>query len=441
MHRKFIKNLEIWKISSKRKPLILNGARQVGKTWILKEFGRLFFKKTAYVRFDNDETAKSIFNVDYDVKRIVKQLSLLTSVDIDPMDTLIIFDEIQECPKALTSLKYFCEDAPEYHVVAAGSLLGVKLAASQKNDSAGTGFPVGKVDYLDLEPMNFCEFLEAVGLERFVPLLVQKDWDNIRIFGETFRQALKNYLVVGGMPEVVATFVETQNYYKVRKVQQRILRDYNNDFAKHAPKEDVPKIRAVWNSVPQQLSKENKRFVYSEALPSGAARNLESALWWLFDSGLLHKVTRVSKPSLPLKAYEDGAFKLFFLDVGLLGAMSQLDPKVILDGNKVFSEFKGALTEQYVHQELRGIVKSQFYWNGRNSEIDFLVQSESGAVPIEVKAEMNLQAKSLKFFCEKYGVEKAIRFSMGDCNEGSYPFGTKIYDYPLFGIMDLWNEC
>lgn len=437
MERIIINKLIEWKNKKDRKPLILNGARQTGKTWILKEFGSKHFSSFAYIRFDNNESAKNIFEQDFNIKRIVNQLSLISDTEIKPNETLIIFDEIQECPKALTSLKYFCEDAGEYFLVAAGSLLGIKVSNSQRTGvSNGTGFPVGKVEYLNLNPMNFQEFLMATGMKKFIPFIKNKDWETLKIFRNELQLSLKKYFIVGGMPEAVLSFTDGENFSKVREIQKRILMDYDNDFSKHAPLEDLPKLRDLWNSVPRQLSKENKRFVYSECRNGGNARNLGNALWWLFDAGLLKKVKRVSTPDLPLSAYEDGAFKLFFLDIGLLCAKSELSPKTILEGNRIFTEFKGALTEQYVNQELRSSekIENQYYWTGRTAEIDFLVQIENEIMPIEVKAEQNLQAKSLKYFCEKFNVKKAYRFSMSDHNIGNYPFGTELEDIPLFAV-------
>lgn len=437
MERIIFNKLIEWKNKNDRKPLILNGARQTGKTWILKEFGNKYFSSFAYIRFDNNETAKNIFQQDFNIKRIINQLSLISDTEIKPNETLIVFDEIQECPKALTSLKYFCEDSPEYFVAAAGSLLGIKLSNSQgKNFPAGTGFPVGKVEYLNLSPMNFKEFLMATGMKKFIPFIDGKDWETLKTFKNELTLSLKKYFIVGGMPEAVLAFTDGENFGKARKIQKRILADYDNDFSKHAPLEDLPKIRDLWDSVPRQLAKENKRFVYSECRNGGNAKTLGNALWWLFDAGLLKKVKRVSVPDFPLSSYEDGAFKLFFLDIGLLCAKSELSPKTILEGNRLFTEFKGALTEQYVNQELRSSekIENQYYWTGRTAEIDFLVQIENEIIPIEVKAEQNLQAKSLKYFCEKFNIKKAYRFSMSDHNIGNYPFGTELEDIPLFGI-------
>ena len=431
MERTIINKLVEWKNKKDRKPLILNGARQTGKTWILKEFGSRHFSSFAYIKFDNNETAKNIFEQDFHIKRIISQLSLVSDTEIKPNEALIVFDEIQECPKALTALKYFCEEAPEYFVAAAGSLLGIKLSNSQ-----GTGFPVGKVEYLNLNPMNFKEFLMATGMKKFIPFIEGKDWETLKAFKNELRLSLKKYFIVGGMPEAVLAFTDGENFNKAREIQKRILNDYDNDFSKHAPLQDLPKIRDLWDSVPRQLAKENKRFVYSECRTGGNAKTLENALWWLFDAGLLKKVKRVSAPDFPLSYYEDGAFKLFFLDIGLLCAKSELSPKTILEGNRVFTEFKGALTEQYVNQELRSLekIENQYYWAGRTSEIDFLVQIENEILPVEVKAEQNLQAKSLKYFCEKFNIKKAYRFSMSDHNTGNYPFGTELEDIPLFAI-------
>ena len=436
MERLFINQLIKWKEKKNRKPLIVNGARQIGKTWILKEFGKNNFKSFAYIRFDNNETARNIFNQDYNIERIISQLSLLCDVEIVKNETLIVLDEIQECPKALTSLKYFCEDAPEYFVAAAGSLLGIKLSTGKKGKEEGTGFPVGKVEYLDMHPMSFKEFLLATNMGKYIPFLENRDFGTLKTFGDELRLALKKYFVVGGMPEVVSTFIDGEDYKGAREIQKRILRDYENDFSKHAPSDDVPKIKAIWDSVPKQLSKENKRFVYSETTDGGRAKTLDSPLNWLLEAGLLNKVKRVSVPEIPLASYEDGAFKLYFLDVGLLCAKADLSPKTILEGNRIFTEFKGSLTEQYVNQELRAEdgIENLYYWTGRNAEIDFLIQNDDAVIPLEVKAERNLQAKSLRFFCEKYKIPLALRFSMGDYNTGEYPFGTKLVDMPLFNV-------
>lgn len=276
----------------------------------------------------------------------------------------------------------------------------------------------------------------AIGMKKFIPFIESKDWETLKAFKNELRLSLKKYFIVGGMPEAVLAFTDGENFNKAREIQKRILNDYDNDFSKHAPLQDLPKIRDLWDSVPRQLAKENKRFVYSECRIGGNAKTLENALWWLFDAGLLKKVKRVSAPDFPLSYYEDGAFKLFFLDIGLLCAKSELSPKTILEGNRVFTEFKGALTEQYVNQELRSLekIENQYYWAGRTSEIDFLVQIENEIIPVEVKAEQNLQAKSLKYFCEKFNIKKAYRFSMSDHNIGNYPFGTELEDIPLFAI-------
>ena len=337
MYRYAIENLDKWKNSKNRKPLIIEGARQVGKTWIMKEFGKKSYNKTVYINFDSNVQMAELFSIDLNVERIIMGLELYAGHKINPADTLIIFDEVQEVPKALSSLKYFYENAPEYHIVCAGSLLGIAL-------HEGTSFPVGKVDFLKLYPLSFKEFLMAIGLERFAELLDKKDYDMIKSFKQTYIDALKQYYYVGGMPEVVASFAEEKDFNEARKIQKRILTAYEQDFSKHAPKEIVPKIRMLWNSIPSQLAKENKKFIYGLIREGARAKEYETAIMWLSDCGLVHKVSRINAPNIPLKAYEDlKAFKLFIVDVGLLGAMVGLNQRTLLNGNELFTEFKGAL--------------------------------------------------------------------------------------------------
>ena len=414
MYRYAIENLDKWKNSKNRKPLIIEGARQVGKTWIMKEFGKKSYNKTVYINFDSNVQMAELFSIDLNVERIIMGLELYAGHKINPADTLIIFDEVQEVPKALSSLKYFYENAPEYHIVCAGSLLGIAL-------HEGTSFPVGKVDFLKLYPLSFKEFLMAIGLERFAELLDKKDYDMIKSFKQTYIDALKQYYYVGGMPEVVASFADEKDFNAARKIQKRILTAYEQDFSKHAPKEIVPKIRMLWNSIPSQLAKENKKFIYGLIREGARAKEYETAIMWLSDCGLVHKVSRINAPNIPLKAYEDlKAFKLFIVDVGLLGAMVGLNQRTLLNGNELFTEFKGALTEQYVMQQLavNQDLGVYYYTNDRNTcEVDFIVDNGDNIIPLEVKAEINLKAKSLKTYREKFTPEISIRSSMADYSE------------------------
>lgn len=420
-----------WKNSKDRKPLIIRGARQVGKTWLMREFGKNQYEECAYINFDNNERMESLFSGNLDIERIITALQIETGVKIGAQNTLIIFDEVQEVPRALTSLKYFCENAPEYHIIAAGSLLGVAL-------HLGTSFPVGKVEFLDLYPMDFLEFLSAMGNDELVKLLESKDFSLITNFKGKYIDLLKQYYYIGGMPAVVASFIEDSDYGKVRQLQKEILMAYEQDFSKHAPNEAVPRIRMLWSSTPAQLAKENRKFIYGLIRQGARAREYELAMTWLIDCGLIYRISKVTKPDMPLIAYQDfNAFKLFILDVGLLGAMSELDIKSLLEGNKLFEEFKGALTEQYVLQQL--IASRQitpYYWSAEkaSAEIDFLFQSEMNIVPLEVKAAENLQAKSLKSYCQKYKPKYAIRTSMSDYRHEEW-----LTNVPLYAINVLPN--
>ncbi len=429
MFRKAINELITWKNSNDRKPMIIRGARQVGKTWLMREFGRTQYKQYAYINFDNNERMEHLFSGNLDISRIVVALQIEAGVTIDAENTLIIFDEVQEVPNALTSLKYFCENAPHYHVVAAGSLLGVAL-------HPGTSFPVGKVDFMDLYPLNFFEFMQALGEQPLVDLLQSMDFDMITGFKGKYIDLLKQYYYIGGMPEAVKTFAETSDYGKVREVQKRLLIAYEQDFSKHAPNETVPRIRMLWNSIPTQLAKENRKFIYGLVRKGARAREYELAMTWLIDCGLVYKIGRVSKPDMPLRAYQDfNAFKLFVLDVGLLGAMSELDVKSLLEGNRIFEEFKGALTEQYVLQQLTAEKGTEpFYWSAENgsAELDFIFQNGMYVIPLEVKAEENLQAKSLKSYCSKYQPKYAIRSSMSDFRQEDW-----MINFPLYAVNEL----
>jgi len=429
MFRKAINELITWKNSNDRKPMIIRGARQVGKTWLMREFGRTQYKQYAYINFDNNERMEHLFSGNLDISRIVVALQIEAGVTIDAENTLIIFDEVQEVPNALTSLKYFCENAPQYHVVAAGSLLGVAL-------HPGTSFPVGKVDFMDLYPLNFLEFIQALGEQQLANLLQSMDFDMITGFKGKYIDLLKQYYYIGGMPEAVKTFAETSDYGKVREVQKRLLMAYEQDFSKHAPNETVPRIRMLWNSIPTQLAKENRKFIYGLVRKGARAREYELAMTWLIDCGLVYKIGRISKPDMPLRAYQDfNAFKLFVLDVGLLGAMSELDVKSLLEGNQIFEEFKGALTEQYVLQQLTAEKGTEpFYWSAENgsAELDFIFQNGMYVIPLEVKAEENLQAKSLKSYCSKYQPKYAIRSSMSDFRQEDW-----MINFPLYAVNEL----
>ncbi len=434
MYRIAIEKLYQWKESKRRKPLIIEGARQVGKTWLMKEFGEKAYQDTIYINFDSNSRMSELFSEDLDVDRLIMGIELYAGKKIDPDHTLLIFDEVQEVPKALSSLKYFYENAPQYHIVCAGSLLGIAL-------HGGTSFPVGKVDFLNLYPLSFKEFLMATTGERFAELLENQDYQMVNAFKPTFIDALKQYYFVGGMPEAVESFVEEKDFNEVRKIQKRILSAYEQDFSKHAPIEIVPKIRMVWNSIPSQLAKENKKFIYGLVREGGRAKEYETAIMWLCDCGLIHKVSRVNAAGLPLKAYEDlKAFKMFLVDVGLLGCMTGLRQRTLLDGNELFTEFKGALTEQYVCQQLKTIqdLDIYYYTNDRGScEVDFVVDTGEEIVPLEVKAEVNLKAKSLKNYHEKYNPPISIRTSMADYKKEDW-----IVNLPLYAIEELktWSE-
>lgn len=429
MERTAIKELYRWKESKYRKPLVIEGARQVGKTWLMKEFGRQAYKDTVYINFDSNTQMADLFASDLNTERIITGLELYSDRKIDPENTLLIFDEVQEVPKALASLKYFCENAPQYHIVCAGSLLGIAL-------HQGTSFPVGKVDFLKLYPLSFEEFLMAIEKAQFAELLRKKDFDMIKSFKQTYIDALKYYFFVGGMPEVVLRFAENRDFNEAREIQSRILNAYEQDFSKHAPKETVPKIRMVWNSIPSQLVKENKKFIYGLVREGGRAKDYETAIMWLADCGLVHKVSRVNNGQVPLKAYEDlKAFKLYVLDVGLLSCMVGLNSRTLIEGNNLFVEFKGALTEQYVLQQLKSSSKLNIYYytNERNScEIDFLADNGERAVPIEVKAAENLRAKSLKTYREKYKPDIAVRTSMADFKKDE-----ELMNLPLYAVGQL----
>ncbi len=432
MYRSAMLDLMKWKNKKNKKPLVIRGARQVGKTWLMKKLGETAFENTAYINFDNNPQMKELFEKDMQTDRIITGIELYTGRKINPENTLLLFDEIQEVPKALTALKYFNENAPEYQIMCAGSLLGVAL-------HQGTSFPVGKVEFMDLYPLSFTEFMRAMGKEQFVELIEQSNYDMATTFKQEYTDLLKYYYYVGGMPEVVSTFSENMDFNEAREIQERILMAYEQDFSKHAPKEIMPRIRMLWNSIPSQLTKENKKFIYGLIKEGARAKDYEMAMLWLIDCGLVHKVQRVTVPHLPLKAYEDlKSFKLFIVDVGLLSCMVRLNQSVLLNGNELFKEFKGALTEQYVLQQLKTRKHlNTYYWtNTRGSaEIDFVVDTGEKIVPIEVKAETNLKAKSLKIYVDKFNPPISVRTAMLDYKKEDW-----LINIPLWAIEALENE-
>lgn len=413
MERSIYSSLKKWKESPTRKPLILQGARQVGKTYILKEFGAREYSEVVYINCDDNNDMQNMF-VDYDVDRIIRSLSAISGVSIKPSTTLLILDEIQEVERGLASLKYFCEKAPEYHVAVAGSLLGITL-------HEGTSFPVGKVDMLYMYPMDFEEFLLAMGKEQLVELLRSNSWSALTPLRGMLTELLRQYYFVGGMPEAVKAYVERGDIWEVRSIHSKIIDAYRNDMSKHAPKQQVQRINMVWNSIPSQLARDNKKFIYGALRKGARANDFEIAIQWLVDSGLVHKVHRISKPVVPLKFYEDmSSFKLFLLDCGLLGALSETPPEQILIGDNVFEEYKGAFTENYVLQQLKSLPRTfVYYYSNDNStlEIDFVVQHDAHVIPIEVKAEENLRAKSLRQFVTDNPGLHGVRFSMSDYRE------------------------
>ncbi len=426
MKRFALEKLKTWKENDHKKPLIICGARQVGKTWLMKEFGNTCYDTCVYINFDNNAAMAELFDRSLEPARIVKGIELFYNTKINPNNTLLIFDEVQEVPSALASLKYFYESAPEYQIIAAGSLLGVAL-------HQGTSFPVGKVDFLDLYPLSFAEFLCALGKENLYELLLEKDFEMITILKNEYIDLLKEYYYIGGMPEVVNDYVIHQDFQRVRDIQKQIIAAYEFDFSKHAPSADVPRIRMLWNCIPSQLAKENKKFIYGLIREGARAKDYEMALLWLSDCGLVHKLPRVNKPNMPLKAYEDTkAFKLYLSDVGLLSALCELDTATLIKGNDIFTEFKGALTEQFVLQQLKSIGNIPvYYWTNSNGNaaMDFVIQMHGEIVPIEAKASINLTAKSLKVYRELFEPTLSIRTSMADYKEQE-----GLINLPLYAI-------
>ncbi len=434
MQRELLQNLINWKNKDDRKPLIIRGARQVGKTWLMKEFGKSHYKHIAYVNFETALSLHGIFESGFETDKLIMALKIESGTDIIPGETLIVLDEIQECEAAITSLKYFQENANQYHIVAAGSLLGVAL---HKNRS----FPVGKVDFLDLHPLNFSEFLMAVNDPQLLELLQNKNWDLITGFKTKYIDLLKQYYYVGGMPEAVLTFINQKDFKKVREKQLNILSAYEQDFSKHAPHEIVPRIRLVWQSLPSQLAKENRKFIYGNLKKGARAREFELAIEWLTDAGIVHNVSRCNKPGLPLIAYEVlSDFKLYLLDVGLLAAMGNLDIQTLIADQSLFEEFKGAITEQYVLQQLKSIDQLPvYYWSAEKAtaEIDFLIQYQNKIIPIEVKAAENLKAKSLKTYHQKFNPGISIRTSLSDYRKEDWLVNLPLYAFGIIKIKSL----
>jgi len=428
MKRIVYQKLVGWKCDPDRKPLILNGARQVGKTYILRKFGENEYARLVYIPLDRNMQARNVFEKSTDTKSIILSLAAIAHTDITPGDTLIFLDEIQECPRALEALKYFCEEANEYHVVVAGSLLGVSL---HENAS----FPVGKVDMIRMYPMNFSEFLMALGKDKMQDLLDVADYPVISALSVSYEECFRQYYYVGGMPAVVQAFAEGKGLLEIRALQQQIIFDYKRDFSKHAPVREVPRINMVWDSIPSQLAKENKKFIYGAMKKGARASEFEIAIQWLIDAGMIYKVHRISKPKMPLKFYEEfSAFKLFMLDVGLMGAMVDAPAEAMITSNDIFSEHKGAFTELFVNNELTSKGITPFYHSVDDStiEIDFVIQSGTKVVPIECKAEENVKAKSLKTFIDNNADLKGVRLSMRDYIDQGW-----MKNIPLYAISTI----
>lgn len=429
MYREIIKELEKWKDKSRRKPLILTGVRQCGKTYIVDEFAKKYFKSYVYVNFESEETLSAIFDYDFDVNRIVKELESHFNTKILPGETLVFFDEIQECTRAITSLKYFCENMKELHIVCAGSLLGVALKKKQ------VSFPVGKVNRLQLYPMSFKEFIIANGRTDLIEAFDKwpTDREIPKLYKEPLESLLKSYYIVGGMPEVVKTWIDTHDYNEVEEVQNEILEDYSDDFSKHAPLEDVPKIRWIWDSVPVQLAKENNKFIFSHVKAGKRSAELEDALQWLVDAGLLIKAELVEKPEIPLDGAADKTyFKVYMSDVGLLRAKAKVSINTILEESELFIRFKGAFAENYVLNELKALNKNPYFWrSGNTAEVDFIFEEDGKIVPVEVKSADNTQAKSYKQFCKKYQPKKGLKLSRKNIAENLCE-KTLTYSIPLY---------
>jgi len=414
MYRIAINRMKMWKLKKNRKPLLFLGARQVGKTWLLQEFGKSEYKQMLYINFEDKDAPKDIFQEDFNIDRIITLLNAYSGLKITHEDTLLVFDEIQAAPQGITSLKYFYEKAPQYQIIAAGSLLGVNI-------HPGESFPVGKVDFLTLYPLSFTEFLLAMSENGIVELIEKREWELLNTFNVKLTNYLRYYFFIGGMPEAVLSFSQNRDWNEVRTIQNAILKSYENDFSKHAPTDILPRINLVWKSIPAQLAKENRKFFYGVIKEGARAREYEMAIQWLIDSGLLHKVYCVSKPALPLVAYQElSAFKIYLNDTGLLAAMSNLNAKTLLNGDAVFTEFKGALAEQFVFQQLllNEKLSIHYYQINNRIEIDFIIQNENDEIiPVEAKSGKNLEAKSLKIYCEKFQPKRAIRTSLANYRE------------------------
>ena len=429
MYRFALEKLIEWKNNPNRKPLIIRGARQVGKTWLMQEFGRTQFEQTAYINFDVNTRMRDAFSANLDTERLLLAISAETGISISPDNTLLIFDEIQEAPRALTSLKYFCENHPEYAIVAAGSLLGIAL-------HEGTSFPVGKVDFLNLYPLSYREFLLAMGEEALLMLLDCEDLQMLSLFRDKYTDLLRQYYFVGGMPEAADCFCKKRDFNQVRAIQTNLVAYYQQDFSNHAPVSQIARLNQVWQSIPMQLARENRKFMYGQIREGARAKDFELAIQWLTDCGLVYKAVRASKPGMPLAAYMKlSAFKLFLADIGLLGALSGLSAQTIVDGSRIFTEFKGALTEQYVMQQLvsdTGLTPYYFSADNSRMEVDFLLQMENQIIPLEVKAEENLRSKSLRTYCEKYDPELAVRTSLSDYRRQDWMVNVPLYLLPSY---------
>ncbi|MCQ2608594.1 MAG: ATP-binding protein [Bacteroidales bacterium] len=425
MERNVLQQLKEWKSSSERKPLILEGARQVGKTWIMKEFGRLCYKNTLYINCDDEPRMQTLLADDYDTDRILLGLQAISNVTIDGENTLVILDEIQEVPRGLHLLKYFCEKTPWLHIVVAGSLLGITL-------HKGESYPVGKVNIIRMYPMSFMEFANAVGESQLIEILRSRDYSLMSVMHTKLIDLLRQYYFVGGMPEIVKSYIKEKNIAHIRQLQSEILNTYQKDISKHSVPEHATRILQVLNSIPSQLAKENKKFIYGVLRKGARATQYELAIQWLINAGLVHKVPRVSVVKTPLKFYEDlSAFKLYFLDCGLLGCLSDADPGMMLIGNNPFVEFKGAFAEQYVLQQLVQLNNTPYYWSAENatSELDFIIQKNGQPIPIEVKSSDNLQSKSLSFFLSKNDGIHGIRFSTA-----GYRKQENMQNIPLYAV-------
>ncbi len=426
MKREVYQNLLNWKLNPHRKPLIIQGARQVGKTWLMKEFGKREYTHCAYFNFEVSKELGKLFQHGFQIDEIIASLQIVWGRTIDPENTLIIFDEIQACPEAITSLKYFNENAPQFHIVAAGSLLGVAI-------HQGVSFPVGKVEFLTLTPLNFHEYLLAMNEEPLLDAVLARNYPLLQLFTEKLMQHVKQYCFLGGMPEVILNFAVDRDFFKARETQQAIILAYENDFSKHAPVNQLPRIRMVWQSIVGQLAKENSKFIYSLLRTGARAKEFETAIDWLKDAGLIHKVVRISKPGMPVSAYADWSdFKIYLNDVGLLACLAGVSQNSMLHGNDFFEEFKGVIAEQFICQQIKSQSISCYYWSpeGGTSEVDFIIQRQDQIVPIEVKSGLNVRSRSLRVYFDKYNPQMCIRTSPNDYEEQSW-----MTNIPLFSFL------